>query len=549
MKFAVVKTSEPLEDCPPRTIPLEDTIKTASLESPSPDTQDDEAANSSLPEATGIETDSLSSGVVFMMGLAIAQRGVGFLRTTVFCRLLGEQELGQWSLVFSFVMLSAPMTLMGITGSFGRYVEHYLQRGQARSFFRHTGTAVLSLTASVLIGIWICRDYVSWLLFGSTDQSTLLVPAMATLTTTILYNYLLEVVIALRRIKVGSTMELISSWSFATVSIGLLTFTELGSYGVILGFALGNLLGAAYAATIVFGLWEKLPANGETLTPSRLWKKVAPFAIGLWLVNMVTNLFDMVDRYMIVHFSGIPAAEAQGMVGQYFSSLAVPLLLVGVSVTLSHLVMPYLSEDWEAGNFQAVSDRVNFSMKLIGTMLAIGSTSIIIVAPLLFGVVFGGKYDAGRAVLPWTVSYCFWMATSQSAYNYLYCVERTKLMCTSLLAGLITNVALNALLLPHFGLHGAALATATGCLVNLSLVLFFSVQLGLQLNRGTFFVLLFPLVFGLGATATAITLIALLYICCRTTWFLTAEEREQLEAILFERLQKVIPQRFLLANA
>lgn len=545
----MTEITESTEACPLGTISLEDNFHTRpQVFQPSP-TGTNEVTETSPSETSGIETDSLSSGIVFMMGLTVAQRGVGFLRTTVFCRLLGEQELGQWSLVFSFVMLTTPMTLMGITGSFGRYVEHYLQRGQARSFFRQTATAVLSLTASVLIGIWICRDYVSWLLFGSAEQSTLLIPAMATLTTTILYNYLLEVVIALRRIKIGSTMELISSWTFAVVSIGMLSVTELGSYGVILGFAAGNLLGAIYAATVVSGLWDKLPTGGEELSSTRLWKKVAPFAIGLWLVNMVTNLFDMVDRYMIVHFSGFPAAEAQGMVGQYFSSLAVPLLLVGVSVTLSHLVMPYLSEDWEAGNFKAVSDRVNFSMKLIGTMLAIGSTSILIIAPILFGVVFGGKYDAGRAVLPWTVSYCFWMATSQSAYNYLYCVERTKLMCISLVAGLITNVTLNALLLPLLGLHGAALATAIGCLVNLTAVLFFSIQLGLRLNKGTFFVLLYPLVFGFGATVTAIALILLLYIGCRTTWFLTSDERAQLEEILFERLQKVIPQRFLLVNA
>ena len=147
-----------------------------------------------------------------MVMLAIAQRAVGFLRTALFCRLLAEQELGQWSLVFSFVMFSAPMTLMGITGSFGRYVEYYFQRGLVRQFFRRTGLVVTVLTTIVLGGMWVFQDSVSWCLFGSVQQRHLLLPACITLLTTILYNYFLEVVIALRRTKAGSLMSLISSW-------------------------------------------------------------------------------------------------------------------------------------------------------------------------------------------------------------------------------------------------------------------------------------------------------------------------------------------------
>ena len=301
------------------------------------------------------------------------------------------------------------MTLLGITGSFGRYVEHYLQRGLIRKFFQRTGAAVAVLTTCVVLAMWSARPWVSWCLFGSAEQTGLLVPALMTLVSSILYCYFLEVVIALRRIKVGSTMELISSWVFALLSIVLLNTTDLGSYGVILGFAGGNLLGALYAFSVVSGMWDRLPqSDDETFTHLSLWQKVAPFAIGLWMVNIVTNVFDMVDRYMIVHFSGIPATEAQGLVGQYFSSMAIPMLMVGVSVTLSHLVMPYLSKDWEEGRFEAVSDRVNLSTKLIGLMLAAGSTVILLIAPFLFDVVFGGKYDAGLAVLPWTVAFCFW---------------------------------------------------------------------------------------------------------------------------------------------
>ena len=478
-----------------------------------------------------------------MMGLTVAQRGVGFLRTALFCRLLPEQELGQWSLVFSFVMLCAPMTLLGITGSFGRYVEHYLQRGLVRRFFRRTGLVVGVLTCSVLFAMWCATDWVSWCLFGSVAQRDLLVPALLTLASTILYNYFLEVVIALRHIRIGSIMELISSWVFASLSILLLMFTNLGSYGVVLGFAVGNLAGAMFAFFYVRRLWGKLPVADVEFTHLSLWKKVAPFAIGLWMVNLVANLFDMVDRYMIVHFSNFPAEAAQGLVGQYFSSMAVPLLMVGLSTTLAHLVMPYLSEDWEAGRFEAVSDRVSMSTKLIGMMLVLGSTVVLLISPWLFDVVFGGKYDAGLAVLPITIAFCFWKSVAVCCYNYLFCVEKTRLMSVSLVVGLVLNIALNAVLLPIYGLPGAAIATAAGCGINVVTVLIFSVRNGYRFDPGICWVVLFPFVFIFGSLASSFATAALLIIAARTDWFLRSQERDQLNEILHGVVQKVVPQR------
>lgn len=478
-----------------------------------------------------------------MMGLAVVQRGMGFVRTALFCRLLPEQELGQWSLVFSFVMLMAPMTLMGITGSFGRYVEHYFQRGLARRFFQSTATAVAFLCAAALIAITCLQNEVAWLLFGSVSQKHLLVPACLTLITTIVYNYFLEAAIALRRARVGSVMELISSWTFALTAVASLLVTDWGAYGVVLGFAAGNLAGAAFSGWNLAKIWSKLPVSQETISAVRFWKKLAPFALGLWGVNIITNLLDISDRYMIIHFSGQTAGVAQGLVGQYFSSLAVPLLMVGISDTLAHLVMPYLSQDWEQRNFVAVSRRLNLSIKMVGLLLCVASTAVVAVAPLLFDLVFGGKYPAGFAVLPYTIAFCFWRALTSMGYNYLYCAEKTRWMCGSLVVALVTNVVLNAVLLPWLGLKGAALATAISSALNLSIILLMGVRLGFALDRGLWWVILFPAVLPLGIYGAMPAIFTLAFVTLRTEWFVSTAERESLDETLHDVLDRILPNR------
>ena len=127
--------------------------------------------------------------------------------------------------------------------------------------------------------------------------------------------------------------------------------------------------------------------------------------------------------------------------------------------------------------------------------------------------------------------------------NYLYCVERPRLMCVSTSVGLIANIVLNALLLPHMGLAGAGLATALGCLLNLGISLYLATQLGFRLHRGVFWVLLFPLACGFGSIVATLSIVGLLWIANTTTWFLSAQERHDIEQILQKLLAKVLPKR------
>ena len=66
-----------------------------------------------------------------------------------------------------------------------------------------------------------------------------------------------------------------------------------------------------------------------------LWARVAPFAAWILLGSVLTNVFAVVDRYMIVHFANVSAAEALDLIGNYHSSRVVPMLLVSIAAMLA----------------------------------------------------------------------------------------------------------------------------------------------------------------------------------------------------------------------
>ena len=83
-----------------------------------------------------LRPDTLAASVTILLVANIVQRTIGFGRGILFCRWLTPDELGTWEMAYSFLLLAAPIIVLGLPGSFGRYLERFRQRGQLRTFLR-----------------------------------------------------------------------------------------------------------------------------------------------------------------------------------------------------------------------------------------------------------------------------------------------------------------------------------------------------------------------------------------------------------------------------
>ena len=211
------------------------------------------------------------------------------------------------------------------------------------------------------------------------------------------------------------------------------------------------LIAAVWAGCRLPRVWHAAPAVAAP--HAALWSKVVPFAGWVLLASVLMNLFGMVDRYMILHFSCMPAALALDAVGNYHSSRVVPLLLVSIAAMLSTMITPHLSHDWEAGKHDLVAARLRLFLKLFGFALYAGAVAVMLAAPLLFQVAFRGKFPWGEAVLPWTLMYCTWFGLWLVVQNYLLCAEKARLASAALACGLLLSILLNLVLLPRLGLE------------------------------------------------------------------------------------------------
>lgn len=475
-----------------------------------------------------IDADSLADSVIILLVLTVVQRLVGLLRSVLFCRWLDTEQLGQWDVAYGFLLLAAPVAVLGLPGSFGRYVEHYRQRGQLRTFLRRTGGVAMVFALAGVATIAAGHRWFSRLIFGTSDQGELVLLLAVAMGALVVHNFLTSLFTALRMVRLVSRMQFVNSLAFALVGVVLVAGWQPSAAAVVAAFAAACALTSASGLVRLRQAWHDLPAAGNRLLHSDLWGRLMPFALWLWATNWLANLFSLADRYLIVHASGLPTGEALSLVGQYHSSRVVPLLFIGVAEMLAAMITPHLTHDWESGQPDAVSRRLRLMLKLAAFGLTAGGVLVLFGSPLLFAVVLGGKYSAGLAVLPWTLTYCAWSALAMLAVNYLWCAEQARLTSVTLLIGLVVNVSLNGWLLPRYGLPGAVAATASAHLLMLVLTCAFACRHGLRLDPSTWVLMLLPLSLCAGPWLALALLLAVALQAASRKWLLHDREKERL---------------------
>ncbi len=474
--------------------------------------------------------DSLGDSVLILLALTVVQRAVGFVRSLLFCRWLDAEQLGQWDLAFGFLMLAAPLAVISLSSSFRRYVEHYRRQGQLRAMIARTAALTAVLAVLSALGIGLARRPVAQLVFGRVENEHLVLLLTTALLGLIAFHFFFDLVTAMRNIRFAALLQFFNSAVFAIVGIGLVCFWEATAVSVVSAYGLACGLSTAVAAVWLLRRWSGLPQTESPPGYGRLCSKLVPFAAAIWITSLLANLFIMADRYMLIHFAGFSSSVALEQVGQYHTARILPLLLVGVAELLGTMIVPHLSHDWESGNRARVAARLNLFAKMSAAGLALAGAAVLLVAPLLFGVVFQRRFDAGAAILPWTLTYCVYFAMFNIIQAYCLCSEKAYLGTVSLGIGLAVNVVLNLILLPRYGLLGAVLATTAANVITLSVLILLNYRLGFRMHGATYLVLMLPMCFSLGP-AVVLGMLAVLGIqAVCGNWLLTSDEKRELVA-------------------
>lgn len=231
----------------------------------------------------------------------------------------------------------------------------------------------------------------------------------------------------------------------------------LGTTAVVLGYGVVGLSAAFVVARVIaFAIAHLLARSqvgpiGVEMVPGE-WREMLRLAAPFGIFIAVLNLYSYIDTIML----GVLTTDAE--TGLYSAAYRVYEGLVSLASIMGTVAGPRLAREFVTDRDRHASvARVALAASLVAAIpLALGTA---VVAPRLMGALFGAEFVPAATVLRILVAGLIVVFPLQVMHAIAISVNGERLLVGAAVAGCIINVALNLVLIPRWGMRGAAVAT------------------------------------------------------------------------------------------
>lgn len=358
-------------------------------------------------------------------------------------RILGASEYGIFSYILGFVGFFTIFADVGISSILMREISQKPdEEDRYFSTLFRIKIGLLLFTTFLLIFI---APY-----FAKIKGATLIIPFIALL---VIFDGLRDFITAYFKAKEKMELEAIVmiGMSAATVIFGFAAlYISPTHQALIAAYILSSLCGFLISFSFLKKSFKKIIGNfSKDILPS-VAKSAWPIAAGGMVASFMFNVdVIMLGWWRMPSEVGLYSA-AQKIVGLIYIA---PGLIAGAVFPLySRLV-----RDNETEKLKLLTSKTMTFLFLIAVPIVVGS---VIISEDIMSFVFGGEYASANIAFAVLMSSIFavYPLTVLNVFVFAH-DEHKKLLSYSVIASL-SNVALNALLIPRYGIIGAAAATA-----------------------------------------------------------------------------------------
>jgi O-antigen/teichoic acid export membrane protein len=393
---------------------------------------------------------SVARSSLWLFGARAAGVAIGFLAVVVFAREIGVAALGSYFLFQALLTVVSLGTDLGLRSATEKRVSEGQPAGEVLGTVLALKGGLLGVGALVVLAL---RAPIAT--FVGADLAAAVVVAAALRDTGLLTTFVLRGEL---RVRASATVEFVRKATFGVVGVALVVqgYGVRGPvYGVIAGYAAMTLVGAARMAT--------RPGR-----PSRaMARSLLEYGRYKFVSNVGTIGYSWIDVLVIGAFLS-PAA-----VGAYEIAWKIASIVTVFSDALATTAFPQLSK--EAG--QGALDRVEATFtRLVTPSLALVVPAFfgtVVLAADILGIVFGPAYVAASLALVVLLADSVSTAVYRFVTRTLRALDAPDLDARGVVVSVVLNVVLNLLLVPRFGLVGAAVATTLASLAGEALSLLY----------------------------------------------------------------------------
>lgn len=367
-------------------------------------------------------------------------------------RVLGVNLFGRWSFFYSILSIIFLLSYFGINSSSKKYVAEHNKSEELPSVIRGAFSARFIFSFSSALLLFIFSEPIANVI-GRPELTSLLTLSAPLVFLSGGVEFLKDVFVGLHRNKFNFVINLLEYglklflvWFFFLFSIGLSSI--INSFNISLFITL-----VASSLIIYLNYFRRGNSNNNR----HYFKKIVRYSLPLFFISVGFWIATEIDTVMIGYL------KSDFDVGIFSAAKQIVVKLPHIAVAISMGALPVFAR-LDEDNWRKL--KALFKKILIYNSIIFGVIVLIILVfsdylmPLIYGTDFAASATPLKLLTPYLLMFSFSIYFS----DFLDYRGLATKRAINLSVAVILNIVLNYLLIPKYGVNGAAIATSASYL-------------------------------------------------------------------------------------
>jgi O-antigen/teichoic acid export membrane protein len=393
------------------------------------------------------------TGSVYSVVAQVAAIALTMIANIIIARVYGAGVLGILAMVNSFLMLVTIFTVMGTGTSILRLIPEHVAKHSVTSAFRiYRKTQYFVAGASLTTGafFFFAAGFVATRIFSKPHLSFFFALAAIFVIFKSLMDLNTQAVRGLRLIRTFAIMKLIPSASMLAILVAVTLLFRSPAVPVYAQLA-------AFGVTAVIGVWIMDRAFKRRMQPAQVIRPVAIreiLSISLPMLMTASMTFFIGQTGVII--LGMFRSESE--VGYYAMAVKLAGVTTFVLQAINAMAAPKFSELYHTGKMDELFHVARKSTKLIFWTTTPVLVGLLILGKICLRLLFGDDFSVAYPAMVLIVIGQFVNSVSGSNGHFMDMTGHQKVLRNIIFFAALINIMLGWVLIPRFGINGAAFA-------------------------------------------------------------------------------------------
>ena len=417
-------------------------------------------------DGSGSQTRFIGVDALFQYAGSGVQLFSGLVFYLIAVRLFNTASIGAIALFVAIVGLFNIIFSFGLNVASQHFTSYNLGKGDYASV-KKTIHRILgySFTLSIagLATLQILAGEISVVFLHSASYTELVRILGIVLFGNILFGILNGTILGIQLFRLSAIISIVI---WITYYFGALVFAVfLRSIDtIVFGWLIGIFLGVGIELTVVLSSVNKYLGAGKPPSNSYLFR----YSFPILMSGIISYGAAYADRFVV---SGLMSLSELGI---YNFALLIASAISFLAIPFNNILMPKFSEFFGRGEKDRIASTSEVSTTLLSYFYVPSALGIAALAPIILNLLGGTQYVAGSMPLRIIMFATALFITQNIIVQAVASIRRTRLLLYSSSIALVGNIALSIVLIPPFGLIGAALGYSSVYAITFALLYYFA---------------------------------------------------------------------------